>query len=80
MQMFGGYNGMGFGGGSGILYMLLIFGLIIFGVVMLFRFFSKPVSRLEGETALSIAEKRYSRGEISLKEFETLKQNLGKAT
>ena len=67
MPMYGGY-GMGFGGGGfGILLMLLFWGLIIFGVIIFIRQFSKPTSKSEEESAISIAAKRYAGGEISIR-------------
>ena len=76
MPMYSGY-GMGFGGGGfGILFMLLFWGLIIFGVIMFIRQFSKPASKSEEESAISIAAKRYAGGEISIEEFQRIKHNL----
>jgi putative membrane protein len=67
---------MGFGGGFGSLFMLLFWGLIIVGLVLVIRQLWKPSHRSQTSSALSIAAERYARGEISKEEFETIKQNL----
>ena len=76
MQMFGGYNGMGFGGGFGSIIMILFWGLIIVGLVLLVRQLLKPTARPDMISALSIAAERYARGEISKDEFEIIKRSL----
>ena len=73
--MYGGY-GMGFGGGFGSLFMLLFWGLIIVGLILVIRQLWKPSDRSQTSSALSIAAERYARGEISKEEFETIKKNL----
>ncbi len=74
--MYGGY-GMGFGGGGfGPIIMILFWGVIIIGLVLLIRQLSKPSAKPDMTSALSIAAERYARGEISKDEFETIKRNL----
>ncbi len=71
MPMYSGY-GMGFG----MVFMLLFWGVIILGVIVFIRQFSKPPSRSEEESAHSIAARRYAGGEINIEEFERIKHNL----
>jgi putative membrane protein len=80
--MMWGYNGFGYGGGGFGIGMLLFWGLIIFGVVMLVRGFggrscshaSEP--RLSHRTPLDILAERYARGEIDKSEFEQKRNDL----
>lgn len=80
--MMWGYNGFGMGGlGMGI-GMLLFWGLIIIGIVMLVRGFggtagsvaSEP--RVRDKTALEILGERYARGEIDKSDFEQRRNDL----
>jgi len=81
--MMWGYDGFGFGGGGMGIGMLLFWGLIIFGIVMLARGFggssagSEP--RLHKTTALEILSQRYARGEIGKSEFEERRRDLSAA-
>jgi len=80
--MMWGYNGFGFGGGGLGIGMLLFWGLIIVGIVMLVRGFggtsgflaSQP--RVREKTALDILADRYARGEIDKAEFEQKRNDL----
>ena len=86
-------NGYGYGmGGFGIVGMVLFWGLVIFGIVLLVRWFSgetrRGTSPLTGvdssafgrgpDTALEIARGRLAKGEISPEEFESIKRGLEK--
>jgi putative membrane protein len=74
--MYGGY-GMGFsGGGFGSIIMLLFWGLVIVGLILLIKQSIRPSNWSQMTTALSIAAERFARGEISKEEFETIKQTL----
>jgi len=80
--MMWGYDGYGFGGGLMGIGMLLFWGLIIVGVVMLVRGWSQTprsgaseISPLE-RTALDILRERYARGEIDKSEFEEKRNDL----
>lgn len=67
-----GWGGMGFG-------MLLFWGLLIAGIVMLVRcsWGSGDCGKSErGESALDILKQRYARGEIEKDEFEQKKRDL----
>lgn len=73
---FGGY-GMGILGG---LFMLLFWGLIIVGLVLVVRWLwdhgrsETPVGAVEAP--LDILKRRYARGEITKEEFDRMKQDL----
>ena len=78
MGGFDGFGGMGFGG----LGMLLFWGLVIAGVVVLARWLaagSSPdnASSKRAKTALEILGERYARGEIGKEEFEQKRRDLG---
>ncbi|WP_374350681.1 SHOCT domain-containing protein [Chitinimonas sp.] len=66
----------GFGGmGLGWLMMLLFWGLVFAGIVMLVKAFSQ---RQEGDTALELLKQRYARGEIDRAEFEQKRKDLAR--
>jgi len=66
-----GWGGMGFGMGLG---MLLFWGLLIAGVVMLVRSFSGKRDR--EKSALDLLKDRYARGEIGREEFEQKRKDI----
>ena len=69
-----GWGGMGFG-------MLLFWGLLIVGIVMLVKctMSSGSCGKRDGEkSALDILKERYARGEIEREEFEQKKHDLDK--
>lgn len=57
----------------GFLFMILFWGLIIYGAVMLFR---KGVGSDEKNKALEILKERYAKGEITKEQFESMKKDL----
>ena len=75
-----GYDGFGMGWGGMGIGMLLFWGLIIFGIVMLARGFggrsgvSEP--RVVERTPLDILGERYAKGEIDKSEFENKRRDL----
>jgi len=78
MGGFDGFGGMGFGG----LGMLLFWGLVIAGVVVLARWLATGSSSTldvppRGKAALDILSERYARGEIGKEEFEQKRRDLG---
>ena len=80
-MMYGwGWNGMGFWGGLvGLLFMVLFWGLLIAGVVLLVRWLtgkSRSADVKQEDSALKILKKRYARGEIGKEEFEEKKKDL----
>jgi putative membrane protein len=78
MKMWGQMSDYGGGGGMGV-GMLLFWGLLIVGIVMLVRYCIGSGScgrRNEGKSALDIIKERYARGEIGSEEFEQKKRDL----
>ena len=73
---YGGY-GMGFLGG---IFMLLFWGLIIVGLVLVVRWLwdrAQPGAGAgAGDAPLDILKRRYARGEIGKEEFERIKKDL----
>ncbi len=74
-------NGYGWSGGLiGMLSMVLFWGLIIVGIIVLVRWFSGQPGDGPcpswGESALEVLKKRYAIGEINKEEFERIKANL----
>jgi putative membrane protein len=69
--------------GFGMMFGMLIFwGLVIVGLIFVFRWFAAQTSgggssrQGQGESALDILKKRYARGEIGKEEFEAKKRDL----
>lgn len=83
--MMWGWDGYGAGYGSGAFFgpffMILFWGLIIWGIVMLVRLTMRGGGSADGkrteDTALSTLRERYAKGEISKEEFEEKKKGLG---
>ncbi len=71
-MMWNNYGGMN-GGWSGPL-MLLFWGAVIVGVVLLFRALARP--RVEGEEAMDTLRKRLASGAITQDEFDKTKRSL----
>lgn len=77
-------GGLGsFSGGMplGGIGMVLFWGILIVGVVLLVRWFvsgtaASSASPARGKTALEILDERYARGEIGKEEFEQKKRDL----
>lgn len=73
-------NGMGSMGPLMWIFMILFWGVVIFGLVFAVRWIlgrSKAGGESVGpETALEILKKRFARGEISKEEFERMKREL----
>jgi putative membrane protein len=61
-------------------FMLLLWGFAIFGLICAIRWFlSRGKEKDKGgsqETALDVLKKRFARGEIALEEFERAKKDL----
>ena len=76
-----GYGGYGYGMGAfGWIFVLVFWGLIIFGVVLLARWlWDRGQSGGRGgssETALDILKRRYARGEISKEEYDRMRHDV----
>ena len=69
----GGYGMMGFGMGFGFIFMLLFWGLVIWLIVNLIN---ASQSNKNGLDSLTILKKRYASGEITKKEFESMKKEI----
>lgn len=81
MMGWGGYGGYGMGMGIlGGLFMLLFWGLIILGLVLVVRWLwdqGRPgTGGGTGESPMDILKRRYARGEIAKEEFEQIKRDL----
>ena len=73
-------SGMPMMGLFGWVFMLLIWGLLIAGIIYLFRFFSSRRKSTPSEqperTPLDILKVRYAKGEISEEDFNRMKEDL----
>lgn len=74
-------GGFGWGGlmGIGAVVMIVFWGLVIWGIVLLVRGLASGVGGGESsrqDSALEILKRRYVRGEISKEEFEDKKKDL----
>ena len=81
MMGWGGYGGNGMGMGIvGGLFMLLFWGLIILGLVLVVRWLwdqgRSGAAATTAEPPLDILKRRYARGEIGKEEFERMKKDL----
>jgi len=79
----GNMMGYGWGGGFGFIFMLVFWGLVIWGIIVLIRggmghgCCGHGNHKEHGEkTPLDILKERYAKGEINKEEFETKKKDL----
>ncbi|PIY79965.1 MAG: hypothetical protein COY80_05380 [Candidatus Pacebacteria bacterium CG_4_10_14_0_8_um_filter_42_14] len=69
-------NPMGFYG-LGFITMILFWGLIIFGAVVLIKWLlNQGRNKTQARSALDIVKERYTNGEIDKKEFDEMKKDL----
>lgn len=62
-----------FGFGLGPIFMLLFWGLVIYGVFLLFK---RESSSNGKDQAIEILKERYAKGEITKEQFEAMKKDL----
>jgi putative membrane protein len=79
MMGWGGYGGYGMGIFGG-LFMLLFWGLIIVGLVLLVRWLWDHTrtagNQGGGDSPIEILKRRYAKGEINKEDFDRMKQDL----
>lgn len=66
----------GLGMGLGGLMMLLFWGAVIAGIVLLVRQVAQSRSTSAGETPLDVLKRRYAAGEITREEYEQMRRDL----
>ncbi len=77
MMNWGNY---GWGMGSGWIFMVLFWALVILGIVYIVQAVSRKAGQSGAEeTPLDILKKRYAKGEITKEEFERMKDDLLKS-
>lgn len=66
-------------GGAGLLPMVLFWVVVIAAVILLVRYLShsSPHAEDRGSRALDILKERYAKGEITKKEYEEMKKDIG---
>lgn len=68
----------GFGMGLGGLTMLVFWGAVIAGIVLLVRQVGQGGSAASRETPIDVLKRRYAAGEITQEQYEQMKQDLEK--
>lgn len=64
-------------GFSGFFFMILFWGLVVWGIVMLVKHVSRSEDPPKHEgRALDILKERYAKGEITKEQFEEMKKNI----
>ena len=74
MHMFG-FDRYGMGGG-GMFIMILFWVVTIVAIYYILKSLTEKDSHTSQETAEEILKKRYAKGEISLEEYEKIKENI----
>lgn len=71
-------NSMGwFGFGFGWIFMVLCWGLVIWGIIVFVRWLARQEQGKHNEkSAINILKERYAKGEINKEEFEAKKKDL----
>lgn len=68
----------GWGMGLGWLFMIIFWGLVIFGIAYLIQNIAKGTKKEDRESPVEILKKRYAKGEITKEEFERMKDDLNR--
>lgn len=79
VTMYPGMMGWGGMGWFGVLMMVVFWGIVIGGIILLVRWLGTTVgggNRKTEDTAIEILKRRYARGEINKEEFEAKKGDL----
>jgi putative membrane protein len=80
--MMGNYFGGGYGfmGGFGFFFMLLFWGLVLWGIIALVQSVSdnrnQPSGTPQEDAAMKTLRERYAKGEITKAEFDQMKKDL----
>lgn len=77
--MMDGWGAPGWGMGFGLIFMILFWGLIIFGVIAIIKWLagaSGKAGTAAPKSARQVLDERYARGEIDREEFEQKKRDL----
>ena len=77
------WHDMSGGMGMGWIFMVLVWGLIIAGIVVLVKWLMTQNSMGQvppNKTAMEILQERYARGEIDRDEYEQKRRDLGSST
>jgi len=64
-----------FGFGFGIIFMIVFWGFVIYGIILLIRHFSHE-GTMHKNNALEILKARYAAGKITREEFESMKKDI----
>lgn len=73
-----GMHPLWWGWGLGMMVMMLLFwGLVIVGLVVLIRWVIGQSKEGRSDSAVEILRQRYARGEINKEQFESMKRELG---
>jgi len=70
--------GLGWGSmwGFGLIFMVIVWGLVILGVVALVRWLGSDKQWSSSDKALQILRERYAKGELGSEEYQTRKKLL----
>lgn len=68
----------GWGMGLGWLFMIIFWGLVIFGIAYLIQNIAKGTKKEDQESPVEILKKRYAKGEITKEEFERMRDDLNR--
>ncbi len=76
MKMMGSWPFSWFGMGLGFIFMILFWGLIIWLIIWIVTRYTKPQTG-KTESAMEILKKRFAKGEITKRQYEDMKKEIG---